>query len=330
MAVGIYLDGMTPTQLLKEIGSDKYKPVYYFFGDEDYRKTEAVKYILSNYIPKQQRALNFTKLSAAKNDFEAICGEIAAIPMLGERRFVFVDEVQKLKPTQQKKFFAFLKGLPPNILVILSSPAAHTPDKKSAFMREVNKISEPVKFTKLGPEAARSRIERHLVAAGFTYDREAVDLLISLTGGDFGGLAGELEKLSLSSEEGAHIGLEQVKVLVSSHEDFTLFELIDLIAAKKADRALYVCNDLMQRGVKPVPILRMLSGHMMNLTKAHAGKKIAGHPYFVDKLRRQARQFEESRVTEAISSIAGVERDIRHSKVKDSILLENMIRKICR
>lgn len=321
---------MTPTQLLKEIGSDRYKPVYYFYGEEDFRKSEAVKYILNNYIPQQQRLLNSTRLAVTKHDFETICGEVAAIPMLGERRFIFIDEVQKLKPTQQKKFFGFLKDMPPNLLIILSSPAARTPDKKSAFLREVNKIAESVKFDRLGAAAAKSRIERHLETAGFTYDREAVDLLNSLTGGDFGGLAGELEKLSLSSEEGSHIGLDEVKKLVSSHEDFNIFELIDLVAAKKADRALYVCNDLMQRGVKPVPILRMLSRHMLNLTKAHAGKKIAGHPFFVEKLRKQARIFEISRVTGAISKIAEVDRDIRHSKIKDSILLENMIREICR
>jgi DNA polymerase-3 subunit delta len=321
---------MTPAQLQKEIGSDRYRPVYYFYGEEDYRKAEAVKYILSNYLPKQQRLLNFTRLTVDKQKFETICGEVAAIPMLGERRFVFVDEIQKLKPTQQKKFFAFLKDLPENILIILSSPAAHTPAKKSAFLREVSKIAEPVKFDRLTARNAKSRIESHLRAAGFTYDNEAVDLLNSLTGGDFGGLAGELEKLSLSSEEGSHIGLDEVKKLVSAHEDFTIFELIDLIAAKNADRALYVCNDLMQRGIKPVPILIQLSRHMMNLTRIHAGKKMAGHPYFVEKLRKQARDFEESRVIEAISRIAGVERDIRRSAVKDSILLENMIREICR
>jgi DNA polymerase-3 subunit delta len=321
---------MTPTQLSKEIGSDRYRPVYYFYGAEDYRKAEAVKFILSNYLPKQQRVLNYTRLSVAKNDFETICGEVAAIPMLGERRFIFVDEIQRLKPTQQKKFFPFLNELPDNILVILSSPAAHTPDKKSAFLREVSKISEVVKFDRLGAEAAKQRIERHLEAAGFTYDREAVDLLNSLTGGDFGGLAGELEKLSLSSEEGSHIGLDEVKKLVSSHEDFTLFELIDLIAAKRADKAMYVCNDLTQRGIKAVPILRMLSGHMMNLMRVHAGKKIAAHPFFVEKLRRQARDFEATRVTSAISRIAEADRDARRSKTRDSILLENLIREICR
>jgi len=321
---------MTPNQLLKEIGSDRYKPVYYFYGEEDYRKAEAVKYILNNYIPQQQRILNFSRFTVDKNDFESICAEVAAIPMLGERRFIFVDEVQKLKPTQQKKFFAFLQDLPPNILVILSSPSAHTPDKKSAFLRDIGKVAELVKFDRLGQAAAQSRIERYLETAGFTYDREAVDLLNSLTNGDFGGLAGELEKLSLSSEEGSHIGLNEVKKLASSHEDFTLFELIDLIAAKNIDRALYVCHDLMQRGNKPVPILRMLSRHVMNLTRIHAGKKMPGHPFYIEKLRQQARIFDRSRVMTAISGIAQAERNIRHSKIDDSFILENLIREICR
>ena len=37
-----------------------------------------------------------------------------------------------------------------------------------------------------------------------------------------------------------------------------------------------------------------------------------------------------SRVVRAIRCIAGAERDIRRSRIKDSILLENMIRDICR
>ncbi len=321
---------MTPTQLLKEIGAGRFKPAYYFYGEEDYRKTEAARFIVNNFIPQQQRLLNHVKLAADKADLETLCNEIAAIPMLGERRCVQIDEVQRLKPTQQKKLFALLESPVPGLLVILSSPAAHTPDKKSAFIREVSKIAEAVKFDRLTASDARSRIERSLRSSGFTYDAEAIDLLVSLTGGDFGGLTGELEKLALSAEEHSHIGVAEVKLLVSSHEEFTIFELIDLIAAGNTDRALYVCYDLMQRGNKPVPILRMLSRHLINLAKVHAGKKIAGHPFFVDKLRKQARRFDDSRVGTAIARVAETEREIRHSSVDNEILLENTIRDISR
>jgi len=317
---------MTPTQLLKEIGAGRFKPTYYFYGG----KTEAAKYIVNNFIPQQQRLLNHVKLSADKADFQTLCNEIAAIPMLGERRCVQIDEVQRLKPTQQKKLFSLLESPVPGLLIILSSPAAHTPDRKSAFLRDVSKIAEAVKFDRLTASDARSKIEKSLKSSGFTYDSDAVTLLVSLTGGDFGGLTGELEKLALSSEEHSHIGVAEVKLLVSSHEEFTIFELIDLIAAGNADRALYVCYDLIQRGNKPVPILRMLSRHLINLAKAHAGKKIAGHPFFVEKLRKQARKFDDARVAAAISRVAETEREIRHSAVDDEILFENMIRDISR
>jgi DNA polymerase III subunit delta len=327
---GAYFSGMTPLELTKEIGANRYRPVYYFYGEEDYRKAEALKYVLSNYLPQQQRLLNFSRLSIDKHDFGAICNEVAAMPMLGERRMVFVDEVQKLKPTQQKTFFAYLQNLPANLLIILSSPAAHSPDKKSAFLRDISQIAEPVKFDRLTSTAALTRIDKFLETAGLTCDKDAIDFLISITGGDYGGLMGELEKMSLSLEPGGHIGMAEVKAMVSSHEEFTIFELIDLVASKNIDRARYVCNDLMLRGEEPVLVMRLLSGHLMNLIKVHAGKKVAGHPFYVEKLRQQARNFDERRVLKAITLTAAAERDIRHSRTGATVILENLIREISR
>jgi DNA polymerase III delta subunit len=68
----------------------------------------------------------------------------------------------------------------------------------------------------------------------------------------------------------------------------------------------------------------------VKLAKVIAGKKVPGHPYFVEKLRRQARTFDRARVARAITEIAETDRNIRRSKVSDDILLENMIRDICR
>ena len=165
---------MTPTQLFKEIDAGRFKPVYYFYGEEDYRKTEAARFIVNNFIPQQQRLLNHVKLSVDKVDFETVCNEIAAIPMIGERRCVQIDEVQRLKPTEQKRLYALLEAVVPGLLVILSSPAAHTPDRKSAFLRDVSKVAEAIKFDRLTTKDARTRITRSLRSSGFTYDAEAV------------------------------------------------------------------------------------------------------------------------------------------------------------
>ena len=320
--------GISALQLVTEINKGRFRPVYFFHGEEDYRKAEAVKYILTHYLPEAQRTLNFTRTTVDKTDFETICGELASLPMLGERRLIFVDEIQRLKPIQQQKFFALLAAPPPETVVILSSPAEHTPKKSSAFFRDVSRVAEPVEFSRLTKESATGRITKHLEAAGCSYDQEAVDLLAILTDGDFGGLVGELEKLTLTSDKGAHIGITEVKAMASSYEQYTIFELTDAVIGQDRDRALRVYNDLTRQGTKPEAFLWPLSSHLMNLLKIHSGKKIGGNPYYVRKLEQQAREMDKGRLLTAISRLAATEREIRHSKLKPAVLVENLIRDI--
>jgi len=319
---------LSPNELSTEIGKGAFRPVYYFYGEEDYRKTEAVKFIIGQYLPDSQRVMNTTRMTVDQNDFEEICAELAAIPMLGERRVLVINEIQKLKPTQQKKFYAFLTVPPPETVVILMSPSARTPQKKSAFFRDVQEIATTINFGRLQKASALQRVERQLKAQGITYDREAIELLVSLADGDFGGLTEELEKLSLASPEGTHIGIEEVRLLSSSHESFNIFELIDLVADGEGDKALYAYNDLIDRGTSPVAFLNIMGGHMLNLLKAQTGARITGAPFFVNKLKNQARKVDRDKILRAISGIAEAERGVRLSGVSPVLLVENLIREI--
>jgi len=320
--------GISALQLITEINTGRFRPVYFFHGEEDYRKAEAVKYIVGHYLPEAQRILNFTRMTVDKTDFQAICAELAALPMLGERRLIFVDEVQRLKPTQQQKLFALLASPPPETVVILNSPAEHTPKKTSAFFRDVSRIAEPVEFGRLGKESAALKITKTLEAARMTCDPEAVQLLAELTDGDFGGLVGEIEKLSLSAEGGAHIGVAEVKALASSYEQFTMFELTDAVVARDREKAVRIFNDLTNQGERPDSFLWPLSNHFMNLLKANAGKRINGAPFYVRKLEQQARQLGAGRLERVVSRLAQTGREIRRSKMKAAVLVENLIRDI--
>jgi len=319
---------MTPTQVFEEIKRGKFRPVYYFYGEEDYRKTEAARFLLKQFLPDEQQVLNAVRLTAGKADFEGICAEISSLPMLGERRFISIDEIQKLTPTQQKKLASLLAHPIPEMVIVLSSPAVRTPKKNSAFFRDIGKIGEPVFFGRLSGQTARLKIESQLKSAGFTYDAEAVALLLDLTGGDFGGLTGELEKLSLSAESGSHIGVEQVKIMASSYQEYNIFELIDFVAAHKIDRALAVYNDLIQKGMYPVPIVNILSGHLVKLMLIHEGKNVPGAPFYVNKLRSQAGSYPREKLKEAIIRTAETDRAIRQTKVAPEFLVENLIREI--
>lgn len=315
-------------QLAKEMGAGKFRPLYFFYGEEDFRKAEAIKLITKGYLPPPQRKLNLVKMSASGTDFTEICTEIIAIPMLGEKRLIVIEQMQKMKPTQHKKLFEFLSNPPPETVIIMTVPGSYNLKKTSAFYKGITAISAPVIFDRLTGGMARAKIEKHFRDAGFEFDSDAVDYLIAITGGNFGGLGGELEKLSLATEGGGHIGLAEVKQMVSSHEEYNIFELIDCIADLKTEQALHIFNDLILKGINPASMIYPLSNHMTNLLKVHAGKKVAAHPMFVGKLRRQAAIYDQSRTVTTITLIAKADREIRENKLRPLFLVENLIREI--
>lgn len=321
---------MTPAQLIKDIGSGKFKPAYYLYGEEDFRKFEAVKHLLTNYIPQQQRTLNFVRFEVDRVEFEKICGELASIPMMGERKLILIDEPQRLSPEKLKRFAKLLTPPPPETVVILSTSADHTPRKDSAFFREITKIAEPVQFNRLDVDDARGRIARFLEKNSLVCEPEAVNLLVDITDGDFGGLAAELEKLAITKNQGDKIIVADVRAITSSYEDFSIFELIDLVAAHETDKAMRACDDLLQRGMTPPGVLGMLSRQMIDFLKAHRGKKLTGAPFYQSNVRRQAQGYAESEVIRAISLIAKAERDVRLSGIPQAIIMENLIREISR
>ena len=55
---------MTPQKLFADISAGKFAPVYYFYGDEDYRIIEAEKYLASQFISSKLLLTNFRKLDA--------------------------------------------------------------------------------------------------------------------------------------------------------------------------------------------------------------------------------------------------------------------------
>ena len=57
---------------------------------------------------------------------------------------------------------------------------------------------------------------------------------------------------------------------------------------------------------------------------------MSGHPFLIEKLRKQARNFDEDVTKKAIIGVAKADRDIRHSTMSPGLLVENLIREISR
>jgi DNA polymerase-3 subunit delta len=319
---------MNPAQLMKAADTGQLEPVYFFFGEEDYRKKEALKYIIARFIPESQRKLNVHTFTCGKSDFGEIIGELSAIPMLGEKKLLHVEEIQKLPPTQQTQLFSFLQAPFQETVVILSVPGGYNYRKTSSLAKGVAKVAEQVRFDKLSAGSAKSRIQNYLASSGLSIDNDAVRLLVDLSAGDFGGLSGELEKLALSDPAEARITLEHVKQVAVSYREFSVFTVIDQIAEGNREEALLTFQELLLKGLRPNTLLYMLGGHLQKLVMVLAGKRPPGAPFFVQKLHQQAERISPEKLKKMIESVAEAERDIRKSGLRDEFVAENLILRI--
>lgn len=321
---------MTPAELNREIESGKFKPVYYFYGSEDYRMKEAEKKLVSCFLPKSLVSVNHITLTAAKGKLQDILNELAVVPMLGERQVFTINDIQSLVPSEVEKILSLLSPPDPNRVVILVTPAAKYKKDAAAIKLLIKKTAE-VEFGKVRSDVAERKIVSTLAEHKIEIDREAVRLLLELSAGDMGGLTEEINKLINYAGEGGKISREDVACLSADYQAFKVFELGDYVAAGDFDRALAMLENMLNSGEKESGVFFWLSNHFQELYFVKNEKPLPPfRKWMTGKYRQQAARFDNAQVEDIILLLSEADRDLRGNIKPEKLVLERLILNICR
>ncbi len=318
---------MSPAELAKEIEAGRFKPVYYFCGAEDYRIKEAKKAFASRFLPKAQQGSNRISLSAAKTRIEDILTELSMIPMLGERQLFIIDDIQSLTPKQIERLFSILEPPDPNRVVILSSPSAKTPNKKSKFYKLMSNKTILVDFPRFVGNSAKKKIRHLLNQKNIEIDPDAVDLLVEFSGGDMGGLIGEVNKLIDYAGEQGRITKEDIAAISSNYQTYKIFELAGMATRGQYDEAIQMINFLVGRGERLTGLLFWLGEHFIGLYLAKNGRKLGSRDESW-KYKGQLHLFENNQLEHIIRLIALADYDLRRQLAPQAVV-ERLIYEIC-
>ena len=96
---------------------------------------------------------------------------------------------------------------------------------------------------------------------------EAAGLLCQLVGGNLWAMASEIDKLVLYAE-GRRIEVGDVRTLVSSAQDISVFAMIDAIVDFKAEVAGQLLQQLLRHGAAPAYLLYMLDRQFRMIIRA--------------------------------------------------------------
>lgn len=248
--------------------------LHILIGEDDYSLRQALEEIKKSIGDPTALMTNTTLLEGKQVTPEQLRAACETVPFLAEKRLVIVKgllerfepkgRTSKKKSSKQsdqeeayKPIAEGIKQLPPftELVLIGGRVNDHNP-----LLREIMSVARVKSFPMLKPNQLGQWIERRLAlqGQGSSISPKAAALMIRLVGNDLWTMANEIDKLMMFTG-GRAIEEADVKAVVSSAQEASVFNMVDAILELRVGAAQELLQQLFRQGMAPAQILVMLS-----------------------------------------------------------------------
>jgi DNA polymerase III subunit delta len=296
------------------------RPLYLFSGT-DGAKIDATRSRLRARAEREggDGALEVFEPSEGRGapDHEALLAAIPAMSLMGTRRYLLADGVEKWRDKQQAAVAeAIGGGLPPDLTVVLIA-RAKAPTKLLKAVKAAN--GEVHAF-----EAPKARdMPRVLVGdaqrLSFRLEPDAARLLVERMGAEPLRLRNELERLALWAGEGGQVTVADLEEMIADTSEAAVWTLSDAVIEGDARTALQVGEQLIEQGENVTGLIYGLASRLRSATAAAAmleegmpprevESSLKMHPYAAKLLVARLRETDLTNLRLATEALAQLER----------------------
>lgn len=332
---------ITCDDILRELRSKQYRPIYYLMGEEAYYIDLISDYIMDNVLTDTEKEFNLSVVYGADVDIATVINAAKRYPMMSEHQVVIVKEAQSIRNIDELSYY-LQKPLRSTILVMCHKHGVL--DRRKKLAAEIEKVGILFESKKLKETQLPAFITSYMKRKGVDLESKATSMLADFVGTDLSRLTGELEKLIITLPKGqTRVTPEQIERNIGISKDYNNFELRSALVERNVLKANQIIN-YFEKNPKTNPLqmtLSLLFGFYSNLMLAYYApeKSEQGIASFLGlKSPWQAREYQtamkrysgvktmqiigEIRYTDAKS------KGIGNSSLTDSELLRELIFKI--
>lgn len=275
---------MTYDQLFKSIKAGDIKPLYVFYGDEQYLIRSAVQRLREALLPEGLETFNEnvydTEVSVP--DLISVAG---TLPLMADKRLVLVkrwNAFQKGFPSDKDEALLceFLENPPDSCCLIFWEEVAPGQKKQGrsdtegggrrkvpkALVEVLERKAEPVEFTYLDSDRLYKWCSNYLSKSECGIEQEALLHLSDITSPALTAITGELDKLAAFVGKSGIIKKADVDAMVTPSAETTVFRMIDMLMQRRLGEAFTLLSSLLENGEKPIGIIALLTRQMRLLT----------------------------------------------------------------
>lgn len=298
-------------QILNDLKSRKFQPIYFLCGEEEYFIDQISDFIENNVLNEAEREFNQSILYGIETDVLALESEAKRFPMMSEYNVVIVKEAQNLK--QLEKLINYVNNPSPTTILVLNYKHKK-PNGRLAITKAIKKQAVYFESKKLYENQVAEWIDAHIKSNGFSIEPKATAMLVESIGTDLSKLNNELGKLFISLEKGSTIKASAIEENIGISKDYNVFELNKALANKDVLRANIIAQHF-GRNAKEYALPRvvpMIYRYFSQLMIYHQYKgqssnvqasKMGVSPYFLRDYEKAASNYSIKKIAQIIGQL---------------------------
>ena len=323
-------------EAVAEIKKRKFKPVYYFFGEDSYNLSFTLHTLEEAFKPLLLSEFDEETIYSEDRSISDILGLATAFPFGSEKKLIIVREAEKIKDKKPLKDYA-------------SSPAEFT---VIAFFHNgaiTNLSSEPFKtldaneFLYEAKELKGKNLIDWLISEaeekGKKLSDENAQVLVDIVGENRNMLEDQLEKISVFLNKEKEITIESIQQVSSELKQFNIFDLQNAIGFKDKSRSLTVAYNLLDNGAEPTFIITMLTRYFTGLAKItelktknislqEASRIVGTHHFYYPGYVKARTLYSDEKLVEVFRSLLKADVSVKTTTADDKTIITLLIAEI--
>lgn len=231
------------------------KPIYYFCGEENFFLSK-LQDAAENLIPSEHKDFNFDLIYARDKSLDQVLGIVRSFPMMAQQRIVIVRDFLSLNVSSYNQtgsggglddFLPYFEQPNPSTLLVLfdeKKPSGRT--RLGNTLKKNKHVGfyefEEVKDYLLPDWVIEWTKEHHQKKI----DPEAAQILAQLVGNNLQLLSTEIDKVCTFVDTSEQVTKANVKKVIGSYREYSVFELKDALFAKDLEQSLFITEQMLQ------------------------------------------------------------------------------------
>jgi DNA polymerase-3 subunit delta len=331
--------------VLKDLKSGKYAPIYFLQGEEPFFIDQISDFIEANALQPHDKGFNQVVMYGKDVTIPDILNNARRFPMMADRQVVIVKEAQNIpqlgKDEIDQMLINYVKNPLPSTILVFAHKYKNI-DGRKALAKELEKSAVFVKSEKIKDTFLPGWIESFVKSKGFSIDNTTSFFLADSIGNNLEVISNELSKLFLNLQGETKITKDHIQKFIGINKEYNTFELTKAMGVKDVVKANKIIHYFSQnpKSHPVIPIIALVYNFFSKVALVHFNKqmqdaelaRVTGvNPYFLKEYRIAANNYRLGKVIDCFAYIK--EADLRSKGVdagemEDREILRELVYKI--